>query len=67
MTAPIHSPVETAKGLGGLAAGGLSKHGARGTRKMAVGPEEAQKLEPGAQEGNVDALLEFCHRSLRRP
>ena len=58
VTAPIHSPIETAKGLGGLAAGAYQSM-ARGAKGLAVGPEEAQKLEPGAQEGNVDALIDF--------
>ena len=49
VTAPIHSPIETAKGLGGLAAGAYQSM-ARGAKGLAVGPEEAQKLEPGAQE-----------------
>ena len=54
VTAPIHSPVETAKGLGGLVAGG-SQRLARSTREMlGLEPEE-----PGAQEGNVDALVSF--------
>ena len=58
VTAPIHSPIETAKGLGGLAAGAYQSM-ARGAKGLAVGPEEAQKLEPGAQEKNVDALIDF--------
>ena len=58
VTAPIHSPIETAKGLGGLAAGAYQSMG-RGAKGLAVGPEEAQELEPGAQEKNVDALISF--------
>ena len=54
VTAPIHSLVETATALGGLAAGG-SQRVARSTRKM-LGVESE---EPGAQEGNVDALISF--------
>ena len=58
VTAPIHSPVETAKGLGGLAAGAYERMG-RGAKGLALGPEEAQKLQPGENEGSVDALMSF--------
>ena len=58
VTAPIHSPIETAKGLGGLAAGAYERMG-RGAKGLAVGPDEAQKLEPGKNEGGLDALMSF--------
>ena len=43
VTAPIHSPIETAKGLGGIAAGAF--------QKLIPGEQESEK--------NVDALMEF--------
>ena len=53
VTAPIHSPVETAKGLGGLAAGVVQRMNR--SQRSGLGLDE----EPGAQEQNVDALLDF--------
>ena len=58
VTAPIHSPIQTAKGLGGLAAGAYERMG-RGAKGLALGPEAAQKLKPGENEGSVDALVSF--------
>ena len=58
ITAPIHSPVQTAKGLGSMAAGVYERMG-RGAKGLALGPEESQKLEPGANEASLDALFDF--------
>ena len=58
ITAPIHSPVQTAKGLGSLAAGAYERMG-RGAKGLALGPEEAQKLKPGENEASLDALFDF--------
>ena len=58
VTAPIHSPVQTATGLYGLAKGAYQRAG-RGAKGLALGPDEAQKLEPGDKEGNLEALGNF--------
>ena len=54
VTAPIHSPVETAKGLGGLAAG-VVQNRFREAKNFALGSDDA----PGENEQKLEALVSF--------
>ena len=54
VTAPIHSPIETVKGLGGLGAGVLEKQ-ARVLKNTFLGSEDA----PGENEQKLEALASF--------
>ena len=54
VTAPIHSPIETAKGLGGLAAG-VVQNRVREAKNFALGSDDA----PGENEQKLEALVSF--------
>ena len=54
VTAPIHSPIETAKGLGGLAAG-VVQNRVREAKNFALGSDEPA----GENEKKLEALVSF--------